>query len=103
MFQVFTFYIWADGAACKGNWNMSAKPIKERATNPAAILNQPVTGLNVSDMLFAFVFVRVFVYIKVLCDLNEKNTKQSRDQGGAAGGRIAPPLAPPLAPSTRHY
>lgn len=76
---------------------MSAQPIKARATNPAAILNQPVMALNVSDVLFAFVF------IKVLCDLNEKNKKQSRDQGGAAGGCTAPLLAPPPAPPTRHY
>lgn len=98
MFQVFKFSIGTDGAARK-----ELKYVNERATNPAAILNQPVAALNVSDVLFAFVFVRVFVYIKVLCDLNEKNKKQSRDQGGAAGGCTAPLPAPPPAPSTRHY
>lgn len=72
MFQVFKFSIWTDGAARK-----ELKYVKERATNPAAILSPPVTALNMSDVLFAFVFVRVFVYIKVLCDLNEKNKKQS--------------------------
>lgn len=54
MFQVFKFSIWTDGAARK-----ELKYVKERTTNPAAILSPPVTVLNVSDVLFAFVFVCV--------------------------------------------